>query len=117
MPKALLSFDYTTAEVGIIYSAAPIMRFLIPFLFRRFIALDHVVFLYSLVLIVIASWIFLFTVENFWFFFVANLLFGAAMGITLPFIETIALHQLSRSRYGKIRLYGSIGFTIIALWL
>ena len=117
MPKVLLSFDYTTAQVGIIYAAAPLMRFLIPFIFRRFIALDHKIFLYSLLLISIGSLIFLFTIESFWLFFSANLFFGAAMGITLPFVETIALHKLSKSRYGKVRLYGSVGFTIIALWL
>jgi len=59
----------------------------------------------------------LLTIENFWSYLIANLLFGAAMGISLPYVETIALHTLSKSRYGKVRLYGSIGFMVIALWL
>lgn len=117
MPKVLLSFGYSKAEIGIIYAAAPFMRFLIPFIFRRFITLDHKVFLISLTLILAGSLIFLATVEDFWSYLIANLLFGAAMGISLPYVETISLHALSKSRYGKVRLYGSIGFTVIALWL
>ncbi len=117
MPKVLLSFGYSKAEIGIIYAAAPFMRFLIPFIFRRFITLDHKVFLISLILILVGSLIFLGTVEDFWSYLIANLLFGAAMGISLPYVETISLHTLSRSHYGKVRLYGSIGFTTIALWL
>lgn len=117
MPKMLLGFGYDKAEVGIIYAAAPFMRFLIPFVFRRFIALDHRVFLISLILTLIGTILFLGTVKNFWLYLSANLLFGAAMGISLPYVETIALHTLSKSRYGKVRLYGSIGFMAIALWL
>ena len=117
MPKVLLSFGYSKAEIGIIYAAAPFMRFLIPFVFRRFISLDHRVFLIALVLTLLGSVIFLGTIENFWHYLFANLLFGAAMGISLPYVEAISLHRLSKNRYGKVRLYGSIGFTAIALWL
>ncbi|HHD72586.1 MAG TPA: MFS transporter [Epsilonproteobacteria bacterium] len=117
MPKVLLSFDYSKAEIGIIYAAAPFMRFLIPFVFRRFITLNHTVFLVSLLFTLLGSLIFLGTIERFWLYLLANLLFGAAMGISLPYVETISLHTLSKSRYGKIRLWGSIGFTVIALWL
>ncbi len=117
MPKVLLSFGYSKAEIGIVYAAAPFMRFLIPFIFRRFITLDHKVFLISLVLMLLGSLVFLGTIEDFWSYLIANLLFGAAMGISLPYVETISLHKLSKNRYGKVRLYGSIGFTVIALWL
>ena len=117
MPKVLLEFDYTKAQVGIIYAAAPFMRFLIPFVFRRFITLDHRIFVISLVISLLGTVLFLLTIENFWSYLIANLLFGAAMGISLPYVETIALHTLSKSRYGKVRLYGSIGFMVIALWL
>ncbi len=117
MPKVLLGFGYSKAEIGIIYAAAPFMRFLIPFFFRRFITLDHNVFLISLILTLLGSFVFLGTVESFQLYLIANLLFGAAMGISLPYVEAISLHRLSKSRYGKVRLYGSIGFTAIALWL
>ncbi|SFV64174.1 Probable 3-phenylpropionic acid transporter [hydrothermal vent metagenome] len=117
MPKSLLEFNYNNIEVGIIYASAPFMRFIIPFVFRRFITLDHKVFVISLFLSLISTIMFLGTVENFWLYLFANLLFGASMGISLPYVETISLHTLSKSRYGKIRLYGSIGFMLTALWL
>jgi len=49
--------------------------------------------------------------------FCGKLLFGASMGVTLPFVETISLQQLSKKDYGKIRLWGSVGFIVVALWL
>ena len=39
------------------------------------------------------------------------------MGVSLPYVETIALAILSKSHYGKVRLWGSLGFMAIALWL
>jgi PPP family 3-phenylpropionic acid transporter len=117
MPKVLLDFDYTKFEVGIIYSSAPFMRFLLPFIFKYFIKLDRRVYLLSLIFMAISTTLFLNTVESFTLYFISTLLFGASMGISLPFVETIALAKLSKKEYGKVRLWGSIGFIIIALWL
>ena len=117
MPKVLLELGYSPFDVGIIYAAAPFMRFLLPFIFRHWVALTPKVYVLSLILTFIGSMFFLSTVEHFWFYLSANLLFGAAMGISLPYVETIALSALSRSHYGKVRLWGSLGFMGIALWL
>ncbi len=117
MPKALLELDYSTVEVGIIYAAAPFMRFLLPFVFRHYLALTPKVYLLSLLFTFIGTLLFINSVESFWGYLLANLLFGAAMGISLPYIETIALASLSKSHYGKVRLWGSLGFMGIALWL
>jgi PPP family 3-phenylpropionic acid transporter len=57
MPKVLLELGYSTVEVGIIYAAAPFMRFLLPFLFRHYIALTPRVYLLSLLLSFIATFI------------------------------------------------------------
>ena len=117
MPKMLLDLGYSASEVGIIYAAAPFMRFLLPFLFRHFVALTPRVYLLSLLLTFGATLLFLSTVGHFWIYLGVNLLFGAAMGISLPYVETIALASLSKSRYGKVRLWGSLGFMGIALWM
>ena len=117
MPKVLLDFGYNSMQVGIIYSAAPFMRFLLPFIFQHLVKLTAKIYLLSLLFTFIASLIFLNTVENFTLYLIANLLFGASMGISLPFVETIALGQLSKKEYGRVRLWGSIGFIFIALWL
>ncbi len=117
MPKVLLELGYSTAEVGIIYAAAPFMRFLLPFVFRHAVSLTPKVYQLSLLLTFIGTLLFLASVNDFWIYLTANLLFGAAMGISLPYVETIALASLSTHRYGKVRLWGSLGFMGIALWL
>ncbi|MBN2721389.1 MAG: MFS transporter [Campylobacterales bacterium] len=117
MPKILTDIGYTPSQVGIIFASAPMMRFLLPFVFRYYIALTNRIFLSSLLLSVIAVILFWGTIDNFWNFLVCNLLFGAAMGISLPYIETISLKLLSKIQYGKTRLWGSVGFMAIVLWL
>jgi len=117
MPKILLDFGYSKAEIGIIYAAAPFMRFLLPFIFKHIIALNQKIYISALLLTFVASIIFLGTIESFYLYLIVNLVFGASMGITLPFVETIALQQISKREYGKIRLWGSVGFILIALWL
>ena len=117
MPKVLVDLGYTTMEVGIVYAAAPFMRFLLPFIFKHYLQLTPKVYLFSLILSFVATLIFLGTVRSFEFYLIANLLFGAAMGVSLPYVETIALASLTKTSYGKVRLWGSIGFMAIALWL
>ena len=117
MPKALLELHYSPVEVGIIYAAAPFMRFLLPFVFRHYIALGPNVYRLSLLLTFVGTLIFTQTVEHFYFYLLANLLFGAAMGVSLPYVETIALAKLPKQHYGRVRLWGSLGFMAIALWL
>ncbi len=117
LPKVLLEVGYTAAQVGIIYAAAPFMRFLLPFIFRRFVALTPQIYLLSLSLTFVATLLFWETLDQFYLYLGTNLLFGGAMGVTLPYVETIALATLSKERYGRVRLWGSLGFMGIALWL
>jgi len=117
MPKVLLELSYTPGEVGIIYAAAPFMRFLLPFVFRHWLHLTSKIYILALLLTFVGTLFFLSTVEHFWSYLLSNLLFGAAMGISLPYVETIALSSLSKEHYGKVRLWGSLGFMGIALWL
>jgi len=117
MPKVLVDLGYDTVEVGIIYAAAPFMRFLLPFVFKHFIALTSRIYLIALLISFVATVFFWGSVNHFWGYLGANLIFGGAMGITLPYVETIALATLSKSHYGKVRLWGSLGFMGIALWL
>jgi len=117
MPKVLLDLSYSPVEVGIIYAAAPFMRFLLPFVFRYFVSLTPKIYQLSLLFTFLGTLIFLQTVDHFYLYLCANLLFGASMGISLPYVETIALASLSKQHYGKVRLWGSLGFMGIALWL
>ncbi len=117
MPKVLIELGYSTVEVGVVYAAAPFMRFLLPFVFKHYINLTPRIYLFSLFSTFIGTLLFLGTVQSFEFYLVANLLFGASMGISLPYVETIALASLAKNRYGRVRLWGSLGFMGIALWL
>lgn len=117
MPKALIEFGYTNQQVGIIFAGAPFMRFLLPFIFKKYIELTHSIFIKSLILTFIGTILIYYFIDNFWLYLIANLIFGGAMGVSLPFVETVALSYLSKNRYGKVRLYGSIGFMAISLWL
>jgi MFS transporter, PPP family, 3-phenylpropionic acid transporter len=117
MPKVMLDLGYTPLEVGIIFAAAPFIRFLLPFVFRHFVSLSPRVYQLSLLFTFLGSLFFVVTINDFWVYLAANLLFGAAMGISLPYVETIALASLTKQHYGKVRLWGSLGFIGIALWL
>jgi PPP family 3-phenylpropionic acid transporter len=117
MPVALEGFGYNKIEIGTIYAVAPFMRFLLPFVFKYYIKLTHKVYIYALFSTLISAVLFVFTVDNFIAYLFASLLLGASMGITLPFVETISLQQLSKTIYGKIRMWGSVGFIVVALSL
>ncbi len=117
LPQMLKQRGFSATEVGIVYAAAPLMRFLLPFFFRRFFSLDGQVYRGALILMVTASALFAPAVASFGFYLGINLLFGAAMGVVLPYVDTIALQVMSQKHYGRVRLWGSIGFIAIALWL
>ncbi|WP_457596103.1 MFS transporter [Hydrogenimonas sp.] len=116
-PKALQMAGFSSLQIGILLSASPLMRFFAPFLFLKHLELNDRTFLLSLASMALAVALFGLAIENFWALLAVNLLFGAAMSVTLPFVETRALESLDKKRYGRSRLFGSIGFIAIALWL
>lgn len=116
MPKVLNDVGYNTEEIGIIFSIAPLTRFLTPFFFLKRFELNRKLFLISSVIGVLSSLLFYFTIHSFWIFLVVNVFFGVALSLTLPFIETIAIAKL-KENYGTSRLFGSIGFMLIVLIL
>ena len=117
MPKMLWDMGYSNFEVGIIYSLAPFMRFLLPFVFKHLIPLSIHIYKLSLIVMFLSTIMMIKGVDNFYIYMVITLIFGFSMGVSLPYVETIALSRLSKSHYGKVRLWGSIGFIFVALWL
>ena len=117
LPKMLTLAGYTPAQVGAIFAAAPLMRFLLPFLFRRLGGVHHRTYLGALLAVFVAALLFFPALNHFAALFLANLLYGAAMGVILPYVDTIALQTIDKERYGRVRLWGSMGFMAIALWL
>jgi PPP family 3-phenylpropionic acid transporter len=117
LPKVLSDIGYSTTSIGIIFAIAPLMRFATPFLFLKHIVLTQKLFKYILITTIISSFMFYFSINNFYAFILNNTILGVALSIILPYIETIALKELGTQRYGKARLYGSIGFMLITLLL
>jgi PPP family 3-phenylpropionic acid transporter len=116
LPKVLHDIGYSPADIGILLALAPLMRFATPFLFLKYIKLDQSIFKLTLYLSVLSSACFYLTIENFYAFMVNNAVLGICLSLLLPYIEVIAIKELS-DKYGKSRLYGSIGFMVIALVL
>lgn len=117
MPKMLSDLGYSKFEIGLTYSLVPFIRFLLPFIFKHFIELNRGVYTISLISTTLTTVIFLKSVESFSSYLISNILFGASIGISLPFVEAIALDRLSKIEYGRVRLWGSIGFIGVALLL
>lgn len=116
-PKALQMVGYSSAQIGILLSAAPLMRFIMPFFFLKHVKLDRKSYILSLLILSISVTLFYPALNSFEALLSINLLFGASISISLPYVEAHALDVLDRSTYGKSRLFGSIGFMLIALWL
>ena len=65
----------------------------------------------------ISSALFYLTIDNFYLFVINNALLGACLSLILPYLEVTAISTLGKEKYGKSRLYGSIGFMFISLVL
>lgn len=117
LPKVLHDIGYSTFDIGIIFALAPLMRFITPFLFLKHIKLDQKMFKSALYISVFSSACFYLTIENFFLFMINNAILAACLSLILPYLEVTAISTLGKEKYGKSRLYGSIGFMIISLVL
>ena len=117
LPKVLHDIGYNAFEIGIIFALAPLMRFATPFLFLKHVKLDKNMFKTALFLSITSSILFYFTINNFYLFMLNNAILGACLSLILPYIEVISLKELGKNRYGKSRLFGSLGFMFISLIL
>lgn len=114
LPKVLHDIGYTPSQIGIVLALAPLMRFLTPFLFLKHIKLSQNLFKATLIFSILNVSLFYITIDNFYAFMINNALLGVCISLILPYMEVISIKELG-NRYGKSRLYGSIGFMLIAL--
>jgi len=117
MPKVLAIVGYPPSQIGIVFAAAPLVRFIIPFAFTKGLKLNRAIFNTALMLMVISSLAFFPALHTFSALLAANVGLGIGLSLILPYIEVIALSKIGKERYGKIRLFGSIGFIAVALVL
>jgi len=117
MPKVLDTLGYTATEIGVIFASAPLVRFLLPFLFAKILKLDTKNFKIALVIMVFSAFSFYFNIYNFYKMLFSTIGFGIGLSVILPYIELISLEYVGKHRYGKVRLFGSIGFILVSLIL
>jgi len=117
LPKILTLTGYTPSEVGILFAAGPLVRFVLPFIFLQGVKLNLQIFNAALVLLLLATASFFYTLESFWPLLLSNVFMGIGMSLILPYVEVIALTLIGKESYGKVRLFGSIGFIGVALLL
>lgn len=117
MPKILEVLDYTAPQIGLVFAVAPLTRFIVPFFFLKHFTLGRPVFFAALSSTLLSAVLFYLTIDDVWLFLIPNVLLGASLGLILPFIETYSMEYLGKERFGRSRLYGSIGFMAIGLIL
>ena len=117
IPKVLDMVGYEGSEIGIIFAASPLVRFLLPFLFTKGFRLNRRLFNISLLIMLFGAIGFYYSLYDFYLLFISNIAVGIGMSLILPYIEVIALDIVGKERYGKVRLFGSIGFILVALVL
>ena len=113
LPNYLKNIGYTPKDIGIIFSALPIARFITPFFFQK-TAITTKIFKLSIFISAILP--IMLYVNNFYIYFSFFAILGVLYSINFPYIETIAINKL-QNHYGKIRLWGSVGFIAVALGL
>ena len=108
---------YSAIEIGIIFASGPLIRFLLPLAFINGLKLNNRTFYLAIVILVASSISFYFCVGTFYGLLLSNIGLGMGLSVILPFVEVISLETMKKERYGKIRLFGSIGFILVALVL
>lgn len=117
LPKVLNLIGYSFIDLSIIMAASPLIRFLSPFLFVKYIKLTKNVYIFALMLTVVSTLCIYIVIDSFWLLLLVALFLGLGVSLILPYVEVIALEYIAHDRYGKVRLFGSIGFIIVSLVL
>lgn len=117
LPKVLAMSGYSASDIGIIFAAGPLVRFLVPFAFIKGLKLTVGIFKIALIIMVLSAFSFYFSLDSFYKLLFSNIMLGVGLSLCLPYVELISLKYLGKEKYGKIRLWGSVGFIIVALVL
>lgn len=116
-PKVLSEIGYSDIELSIIMAAAPFVRFISPFVFGNRINLTANVFIASLLLVFLSALLMYMVIDSFYALLIISVLLGFGISLTLPYVELLALKHIKKESYGKSRLFGSLGFIVVALVL
>ncbi len=117
----LKSLEFDAFEIGVLMSLFQVMRIFAPnvwgwvadHLGRRVMIVQLAAFLS------LASFLGMFFVTSFWWLFLVMSLISIFWSASLPLVEATTLSHLgdSTAKYGRIRLWGSIGFIVTVIGL
>ncbi|MBM7553151.1 MFS transporter [Thalassobacillus pellis] len=119
LPLFLREQSFSSVEIGTIMGVAPLIS-IVAQPFVGFVSDKYKTIKYLLIIMymgVIAASFGVFFQENFWIVFLSFLLFHFALSPCTPLIDSMTIKTLGpdRKQYGKIRLWGSIGFALTAI--
>ena len=112
----LQTLGYKASQIGIIFAAPPFIKFLVPFVYRYIKVTQNQLRIYYIGLI-ISSFCLYFTIENFYALLVNIVFIGFFSGVLLPIVDAISIKEFKKEKYGKTRLWGSIGYILIGIVL
>ena len=114
-PKFIGDNGFSSIQTGVIISAIPFVRFLIPIVIMRFFKLNFTLIKTCIILNLIANVLLYLSYNSFWALLFVIIIFSFSFYILLPYIEAIGLEYVSKGSYGKVRLFGSLGFTLMVI--
>lgn len=115
----LKSLDFSASEIGILMSLLMVTRIFAPALWGwladasgKRVSIVRVAAVLSF-----ASYLGVFFGESFWWLFAVMALLSFFWSASLPLVEATTLSHLGNStaRYGRVRLWGSIGFIVAVI--
>jgi len=115
LPKILIERGLSAFEIGLLYAVIPLMRFIVPFLFWRWLRLDARFFFGALWGFWLSVILLIPFIDSFAALLLIHLLMGVTTSVIPPYGDTVALQELGKERYGKVRLFGSLGF-VFTVW-
>lgn len=120
LPKILIDRGFSTLEVGNLYAIIPFTRLFVPLVLVRFLSIEARFFGISLIVFIFFIAFLQVAVDSFALLFVALLGIGISTSIIPPYSDTLVLSTLGAEEYGKVRLFGSLGFVfsvyLLAPW-
>ena len=117
----LRSLEFNAFQIGVLMSLLQVMRIFAPNIWGHIA--DHtgkrVAIVQLAALVCLVAFVGVFFAKTFWALFAVMSLISFFWSASLPLVEATTLSHLGKStdRYGRIRLWGSVGFILVVVGL
>ena len=117
----LRSLEFSALQIGVLMSLLQVMRIFAPNIWGHIADRTgkRVAIVQSVALVCLVAYLGVFFGTGFWWLFLVMSLISFFWSASLPLVEATTLSHLGErtERYGKIRLWGSVGFILVVLGL